>query len=317
VQVLSIPKTKRIYAISFSPTGRELAAACGDGFVRIWDTTTGELRRSAATEVTWLGLNVAYLDENRLVIASRELSWWDLRLDRWNTIESTPRNERQLAFSPSLEFMAESDRTNSTDWPGTGLAIHTTSPWEALPTPEYAENTSGGLGFSPDGKLLASSHIVRVGEKERSLGPDWGSYTTNDYDYVVHLREVPNGKILRTIPGWGQGVRQLTFSPDGRYLVGTPGPKFRVWDIEANREVALQKRGTKHFQGLAFTEGGRYLATVSNDETVRLWDAQTWAENATFTWEIGRLLNISIAPDGLRAAAGSDKGRIVIWDLDG
>jgi hypothetical protein len=29
-----------------------------------------------------------------------------------------------------------------------------------------------------------------------------------------------------------------------------------------------------------------------------------------------RLLNISFAPDGLRAAAGSDRGQIVIWDVE-
>jgi hypothetical protein len=30
-----------------------------------------------------------------------------------------------------------------------------------------------------------------------------------------------------------------------------------------------------------------------------------------------RLLNIAISPDGLTAAAGSDQGKIVIWDLKG
>jgi WD40 repeat protein len=68
---------------------------------------------------------------------------------------------------------------------------------------------------------------------------------------------------------------------------------------------------------LAFTADGRYLATVSNDETVRVWGARGWREQTTFTWRIGRLLTLALAADGLRAAAGSDAGKVVVWDLDG
>ncbi|MFO0825698.1 MAG: WD40 repeat domain-containing protein [Gemmataceae bacterium] len=126
----------------------------------------------------------------------------------------------------------------------------------------------------------------------------------------------PGGSIVQTIDGWQQAVAHLAFSPDGRILAGTAGPRLRVWDLAVGRELALHKRGTKHFQGLSFTDDGRFLATVSNDETVRIWDTRTWIEHTTFTWKIGRLLNITFAPDGLRIAAGSDQGQIVIWDAE-
>jgi WD40 repeat protein len=111
-------------------------------------------------------------------------------------------------------------------------------------------------------------------------------------------------------------VSKLAFSPGGAVLVGTAGPHLRVWDVEAGREVAAHQRGTKHVQGLAFTAGGRCLVTVSNDETVRVWESQSWQEHRTYTWGIGKLLNIALDPGGFRAAAGSDRGQVVIWDLD-
>src|SRR5262245_20833708 len=314
---LAIPKKKRIYATAFSPDGRELAAVCGDHTVRVWDTIPGELRRTAnGIEETSCGYDLVYLNDGRILFAGIELRVWDVVADSWATVVVGTRPGRQLALSPDGRYLAEGDVTNSTDWGGTELVFYDTADWKFLPAPPDRDNTSGGLAFSADGKFLASSHIVRVGEKRRSLGAEWGHYTTNDYDYVVHIREVPSGRIVRTIPGWQQGARFLAFSPDGSVLAGTAGPRLRAWALATDPERALHKRGTKHFQGLSFTSDGRYLATVSNDETVRVWDALAWREVTTFTWEIGRLLNVTFAPDGLRAAAGSDKGQIVIWDLE-
>ena len=93
-------------------------------------------------------------------------------------------------------------------------------------------------------------------------------------------------------------------------------PRLRAWDLKADRELALHKRGPKHFQGLSFAHDGSFLATVSNDATARIWDTGTWQEHATVTWQIGSLLNIAFAPDGLRAAAGSDLGKVIIWDAE-
>ena len=143
-----------------------------------------------------------------------------------------------------------------------------------------------------------------------------GGFEVPAYDYVVHIRDLATGHVVHSLDGWQQGVSNLAFSPSGATLAGTAGPRLRVWDIPGDREVALHKRGTKHFQGLSFTPDGRYLATVSNDETVRIWNAHSWNEHKTFTWKIGKLLNIALDPEGCRAAAGSVSGQIIIWDVD-
>lgn len=316
MQILSIPRKKRIYSLAFSPSGRELAAACGDGLLRVWNLANGQVRQSIPIEETQCGYDLVYLDEDRLVFAGAELRWWDIPANGWNVIEPGMRWARRLRVSPDGRFLAEVDWMTSTDWPGDGLLVRTTADWELVPALGDLTNTTGGLAFSRDGQWLASGHIVRVGTQQRTMRALPVTFDVPDYDYVVRIREVASGRVAHTLDGWQQGVRNLAFSPCGTILVGTAGPRLRVWDIQRDCELALHKRGTKHFQGLAFTADGRYLATVSNDETVRIWNTHSWAEHKTFTWKIGKLLNIAVDPEGCRAVAGSDTGQIIIWDLD-
>lgn len=315
MQILAIPKKKRIYAIAFSPSGRDLAAISGDGKIRIWDTRTGELRNIGSVEDTSSGFDVLYLNDHSLAVAGVHLFHWDLANNEWTIAIRGGRWARQLALSPDGKYLAEADQTTSTDWANTGLIVFDPVKWLSLVRAGDSGNSSGGLAYSPDGQWLASSHIVRVGGKTRSYG-EYGTEIENTYDYVVHIRDLPSQQTVRSIAGWGQGVKHLAFSPDGTTLAGTAGPRLRVWDLVNDREIAKEQRGSKHFQGLAFTQEGRYVATVSNDTTVRIWDTRTWKESNTYVWQVGRLLNLAIAPDGLRAAAGSDSGKIIIWDLD-
>jgi WD40 repeat protein len=90
-----------------------------------------------------------------------------------------------------------------------------------------------------------------------------------------------------------------------------------VTSVADGEEVARVKTGTKHITGLAFTPDGSKLVTVSNDTCVRVFDAHTWTETRGYEWKVGKLRCVAVAPDGLRMAAGSDRGKVVIWDVDG
>ncbi len=318
MQVLSIGKKKRIHAIAFSPSGEELATVSGDRTLRIWNLGTGEVRLTAPVEETSCGYDLAYLDERRIVFAGTELTVWDTAANEWHRIAPSFSWGRRIKISPGGEFLVEVDQTRSTDWAGRGLLVRSTADWSLQEIGPHGENTTGGAAFSRDGKLLATGHMASVGQRTRHVGVAGLNldFAVNDYDYLVHLRQMPTGLFVRSLGGWQQPVTHLAFSPDGSMLAGTAGPRLRVWDLKADRELALHKRGTKHFQGLSFARDGSFLATVSNDTTVRIWETHAWQEHATVTWDIGALLNIAFAPDGLRAAAGSDKGKVIIWDVE-
>lgn len=73
------------------------------------------------------------------------------------------------------------------------------------------------ITFSPDGKILAGGGVYDREQKSLSL---------------IHVWEVPSGRILKTLPGHIDGVESLRFSPDGKTLASSGGGVILLWDWE-------------------------------------------------------------------------------------
>ncbi|QEL15964.1 WD40 repeat domain-containing protein [Limnoglobus roseus] len=108
----------------------------------------------------------------------------------------------------------------------------------------------------------------------------------------------------------------LAFSPDGRTLVYTAGSALHVCDVEAAKlRATVTRKGTGHGE-LAFTPDGRHLLRVGQGASVSLWDTAAWEPARSYNWKAGRLSSLTVSPDGTRAAVASERGKIVVWDLD-
>jgi WD40 repeat protein len=103
---------------------------------------------------------------------------------------------------------------------------------------------------------------------------------------------------------------------DGSRVATLNVKQIVVWDPVAG-EVAhkFSPEGAKPVWDWADEPTGTQLATAGQT-FVRLWDTATWKETAAFDWKIGPVTAVALGPDGTLAAAGSDTGAIVVWDLD-
>ena len=109
----------------------------------------------------------------------------------------------------------------------------------------------------------------------------------------------------------------LLFSPDAAQLAGINDMTLHIWPVpQVGQSRLIRNDNRKDFTAIAYHPAGRHLFASSNDETVHVFDTETWDRVRRFTWQLGKLKAIAVSPDGTLAAAGGENGEIVIWDVD-
>jgi WD40 repeat protein len=156
--------------------------------------------------------------------------------------------------------------------------------------------------------LLADGNRILTAEREGA-----GAAST-----FLAFRSLDTGEVLASVNIGSHDQPTLAAAPDDLTFVVLS--KKNLMLFRGPKLIApfktLPSDGRKHFTGVAFHPSGKYLAATSNDETVKLYDTATWQVARTFTWSIGKMRSIAFSPDGTLAAAGSDQGRVVVWDVD-
>jgi WD40 repeat protein len=134
----------------------------------------------------------------------------------------------------------------------------------------------------------------------------------------VAVRALETGDLLAASRIPDRIVSGFALAPDGASAAVVCGRSVFVYQTAkiktAPRKVINANR--KNFTGIAFHPSGRYLAATSIDATVKLYDTTTWKAARTFTWDVGEMRSVAFSPDGTLAAAGSDSGKVVAWDVD-
>lgn len=109
-------------------------------------------------------------------------------------------------------------------------------------------------------------------------------------------------------------------SPDANWLalVHKNSPSCYLYRVDQfGRAFAkLTDKSRAHVFGISFHPSGRLFATAGNSGMVSFYDTATWKVAKTFDWKIGKLRCVAFSPDGALAAVGSDKGQVVVWDVD-
>ena len=187
----------------------------------------------------------------------------------------TPSDKRDLGLQPNQQSSSQTDQTKAKE----------AKPELVLQTGYNNFFGPTRLGFSPDGRLLATA-----------------TFHTN----TIKLWETATGRELRNLSAGGQNTSSLSpvfaFSPDSRLLAAAGGSNsVKVWEVSSGREVQTLAGGQASFMGsfgvtyVAFSADGKKLVTIS--DAIRVWDTSSWRE--TLTLQIG-----DISAGGLTGGTG-------------
>ncbi|KAE8022854.1 hypothetical protein FH972_008618 [Carpinus fangiana] len=115
-------------------------------------------------------------------------------------------------------------------------------------------------------------------------------------------------------------VKDLDFSPDGKYLVslGNRGPA-RVWDMTSSTVVAsLPKENDEVFSSCGFSESNDtnrvlYIAAVTErGGSIVTWNTTTWKRMGSKPVVRDTISAFNVSPDGKLLACGTTQGEILI-----
>jgi WD40 repeat protein len=281
------------WAVAFAPDGKWLASAGDDHAIRLWSVPGFEQRRVLRGHTT-LVASVAFSPDGRTLASGG----FDHTVRLWDVATGRPKAVlRGHAQDIRVVAFSPDGRRLASAAKSVKQAVGELKLWD-LPAGEQRTALAAAgncLAFSRGGRLLAF----------RNGG---GAVTFLDLSTL---------KPTQGVPGLAS-LNRVTFAPDGKTLVTTDaGGVVRFWDVEAGAErERLRARPGSEVRAMVFSPDGKTLASAGMDKTIVLWQAATGLELLRFKQLPAYAHALAFSPDGALLAAACHDGTVRVYQAN-
>lgn len=200
----------------------------------------------------------------------------------------------------------------------------------------HAENDEvNSITYSPDGKYLATgtwsgkvslwdtkSHALiadfcpgevdSLRETRLAFSPQSNLLAAN-LGFSAQVWAVPTGSnILGIETRWE--LTGIGFSHDGSRIAVAEMSKIKVFAVIDGSLLTVLRGHEGKIEDIVFDSRGHYLASVSKDNTVRLWNAQASGEAPILKGHTHAVTCAAVSADGRYAVSGSKDNTVRLWD---
>jgi RNA polymerase sigma factor (sigma-70 family) len=294
----------------FTPDGRLLSSA---GSAIVWDPRTGQkLGEFQGHPDKYVGIATS---ADGLLVAT---SGSDYKVRLWDAVTRAERRtlDTKRIHSPAIAFTPDGKELVVG---GDNLGIRCFDPTTGRLLRVFAgDATANWLRLTPDGR--------------RVVFGQWSDKTK------VHVWDRAADKLVFTLDAGKRHIAGRDVSSDGRFFAtGDWDGCARVYDLGTGEQVRAFDTNPPGFQArafdtnlpgvyeydanivyaVAFSPGGRTLATGSADGAVRVWELATGGERFRLEGHRGSVLSLAYSTDGTLLASGSLDRSVVTWDATG
>ena len=293
--------TEWVRSVAVSPDGASIVSGSDDHSIRVWDMQTGKERLPPLLGHTNSVISVAISSDDRLIASGS----WDNTVRLWDLQTGAAVGQPMQGHTDSVfAVMFWPDSL----WLASGSYDKTVRVWDVATQrsanrgPLVCRDSVYSVAVSPNGQLVAAGdHSGRISLWHSKTGQPAREPLDTSTRLFVSIRFSPDGRFIAAAGHTGSRTAKANFA--------------QTWNISTGKKLLDLSGHTDGVCSITYSSNGRFIATGSDDTTVRLWDAETGAPLATLTGPNDSAKSVAFAPNGRSIVSGSFDKKIHIWTL--
>ena len=295
VQGEFVGNSTRVFKTSFSPDSQQVATASYDGAVKLWSAEGKLLMVLQQASLKKAGqpsaavFDVQFSPNGQLIAAANQdntVAIWNREGRLLHTLQGHQQSVRSISFSPDSQLLVSASVDNTLRlWKTDGTLLNVFRGHQ-----DWVKRVS----FSPDGQTIASASL----------------------DRQIKLWKL-DGTAIVNLEGIKE-VAQMSFSPDGKYIVVSNKTEIKLWNLEQKTWIQIEKQSPREIVNVNFSPNSQMIASISKDKTLKLWnlEGKLLQKVPGNNYEASEVESSNPSADWGKLAIVNSEHQLRIWNLN-